>query len=150
MQLTPHFSLSELTRTSADVPNDPDLQALHHLADLCRDVLEPVRAALGVPLRVNSGYRSASVNRIIGGSRTSQHMQGQAADVVPVGLDAEEAMQKIAAEVRAGRLPRLGQAIIYASGFLHLSIDVEKPRQQLLRSASRGGSGGPYMPYTSS
>jgi len=147
MQLSPHFGLSELTRSSTGLPNDPDLQALRHLADLCRDVLEPVRALLGVPLRVNSGYRSAAVNRIIGGSRTSQHMQGLAADVVPVGMDAEEAMQKIAAEVRAGRLPRLGQAIIYASGFIHLSLDAEKPRQQLLRSASRGGSGGPYTAY---
>ena len=147
MQLTPHFSLAELTRTSVDAPNDPDLQSLRNLADLCRDVLEPVRAALGVPLKVNSGYRSVSVNRIIGGSRTSQHMQGLAADVVPVGMDAEEAMRKIAAAVKAGRLPHLGQAIIYASGFIHLSLDVEKPRQQLLRSASRGGSGGPYTAY---
>ena len=109
-----------------------------------------MRDLLGVPLRVNSGYRSAAVNRIIGGSKTSQHMQGLAADVVPVGMDAEEAMQMIAAEVRAGRLPRLGQAIIYASGFIHLSLDAEKPRQQLLRSASRGGSGGPYTAYSSS
>ena len=150
MQLSPHFALSELTRSSTGIPNDPDLQALHHLADLCRDVLEPVRALLGVPLKVNSGYRSGAVNRAIGGSKTSQHMQGQAADVVPVGMDAEEAMKLIAEAVRAGSLPHLGQAIVYASGFLHLSIDTEKPRQHLLRSASRGGSGGPYMPYTSS
>ena len=149
MQLTPHFSLAELTRTSVDAPNDPDLQSLRNLADLCRDVLEPVRAALGVPLKVNSGYRSVSVNRIIGGSRTSQHMQGLAADVVPVGMDAEEAMKRISHEVEVGRLPHIDQAIVYVSGFLHLSTST-RPRQQMLRSASRGGSGGPYSPYRSS
>ena len=143
MNLSPHFTLAELDREGIATPAE-----IAALRALCVDLLEPVRALLGVPLRVNSGLRSVAHNAAIGGAPNSQHLHGEAADVGPVGLSAELAMERIAAEVHAGRLPA-DQAIVYASGFLHLSHTTRRPnRGQLLRCSAPRGSGGPYVPYT--
>jgi len=147
MQISPHFSLAELTRTGTGLVNEPDEAAKRRLTLLCQEVLEPLRALVG-PLRVNSGYRSLEVNKAIKGAKRSQHMSGEAADVVPVSMSAEQAMGLLAEAVKRGDFPTLGQAIVYASGFLHVSIDVaDKPRQQLLRCLADGGSNGEYVPY---
>lgn len=147
MQLSPHFSLAELTRTSTTLPNEPDEASRKRLKLLCDEVLEPLRALVG-PLRVNSGYRSLEVNRAIGGAAHSQHLRGEAADVVPLNLSAEQVMFILAQAIYRGEFPTLGQGIIYASGFIHLSIDLPiRPRRELLRSLADGGSGGPYVLY---
>lgn len=54
---------------------------------LCRLVLEPIRAHFGRPIRINSGYRSRTLNAAVGGSNTSQHSLGQAADIEVDGVD---------------------------------------------------------------
>ena len=139
--MTPHFSLAELTRTGTGLPNDPPPSRVAALTSLCTHVLEPIRALLGVPLRITSGYRSAVVNQAIKGAVGSQHMLGEAADIVPVGMDVETAMARIA----AARIP-VDQLIVYPrGGFLHVSYAAGRvQRGELLRSAAPGGSGGPY------
>ena len=79
MNLTPHFTLAEMTTTSTGLPNTPTAAHKAALTVLCRDLLEPVRARWG-PISVHSGYRSPEVNAKIGGSATSQHSKGEAAD----------------------------------------------------------------------
>ena len=79
MNLSPHFSLAELTKTSVRMDNTPPHDAIANLSRLCYDVLELVRKEF-VPVTVNSGYRSPAVNAAVGGSKTSQHMTGHAAD----------------------------------------------------------------------
>lgn len=149
MQISPHFSLAELTRTGTGLPNEPDEASRKRLVLLCQEVLEPLRVLVG-PLRVNSGYRTLEVNKAIKGARGSQHLTGEAADVVPINVSAEQAMRLLAEAVERHEFPTLGQGIIYASGFLHLSIDLPtRPRRQLLRSLANGGSGGPYLEYRS-
>lgn len=149
-QLSEHFSLAELTTTRTALPNVPTVEHRAALVALCVQVLEPLRGLLAVPLHVTSGYRSAEVNAAIGGARGSQHMLGEAADVVPVGYPGgvEAAMARIAEEVRAGRLV-VDQAIVYPlGGFVHVSYSQRRAnRGELLRSAARGGSGGPYSPW---
>ena len=148
--ISPHFSLSELTRTGTGLPNEPDASARRRLALLCVEVLEPLRELWGDgPIKVNSGYRSVEVNEAIGGAKGSQHLRGEAADIVPPPYySAEQAMMLLEGAVWRGEFPALGQAIIYASGFIHVSVDLaDKPRRQLLRSEAAGGSGGPYHPY---
>ena len=81
MELTPHFSLEELTRTDTGLPNVPNAEERANLARLAAELLEPLRAMAGCPLLVNSGYRSAAVNARVGGVPTSAHRDGRAADL---------------------------------------------------------------------
>lgn len=88
MQLSPHFSLAELTRSQTAIrrglPNDAPPEVIERMRLLCERVLEPVRRQFG-PVRVLSGYRSPAVNRAVGGAATSQHCKGEAADFVVPG-----------------------------------------------------------------
>lgn len=88
MQLTEHFSLAELTRSATalrkGLPNEAPAAIVPKLQLVCEHVLEPVRRQFG-PVRVLSGYRSAQVNRAVGGAATSQHCRGEAADFVVPG-----------------------------------------------------------------
>ena len=94
-QLTPHFSLDEFTRsataTTSGIVNDPSTSVISNLQHLCQEVLEPLREHVGIPVRINSGFRSPELNRAVGGAEHSQHLTGQAADLhVP---DADTALQ---------------------------------------------------------
>lgn len=81
MNLSPHFTLAELTRTSQPFPNQPGPVETQALKTLCEEVLEPIRAHFGKPVRINSGYRSPRVNAAVGSKPTSQHAKGEAADL---------------------------------------------------------------------
>lgn len=92
MSLSRHFTLPELTHSNTAVArgiaNQPDATQLARLRALCVNVLDPLRDALGRPLRVTSGFRSAALNAAIpGSSPTSQHSLGEAADLQCPGLN---------------------------------------------------------------
>ena len=59
---------------------NPSKDEIRNLQLLVNNVLQPLRNNLG-SIRINSGYRNLAVNTAIGGSKTSQHMQGKAADI---------------------------------------------------------------------
>ena len=85
MNLTEHFTLEELTFSPTaerqKINNTPSLEAVAHLTTLAEG-LEKVRALLGGPIRITSGYRSPALNAAIGGAKNSAHMSGFAADFV--------------------------------------------------------------------
>jgi hypothetical protein len=76
-----HFTLRELTATSTGKPNMPGTAETENLINLVDKLLDPVREQWGKPIRVNSGYRSLSVNLDVGGAATSQHLRGEAVDI---------------------------------------------------------------------
>ena len=78
--MTKNFTLAELTKTSTGLANDLPDHLEGNLRNLAEKVLQPVRDALG-PIIVTSAYRSPEVNRGVGGSSKSQHIQAQAADL---------------------------------------------------------------------
>lgn len=131
MQVSPHFSLRELTTTTAKYANVPGAVEVANLIQLCTLVLEPWRASIG-PIHISSGFRSVSVNRAIGGSSTSDHVHGRAADCVPIDVGVDEAWRELVA--MAGTLP-IDQAIAYCRprgrGWIHVSWRAE-PRRELL------------------
>lgn len=79
-QITQHFTLSELTKTSSSIDNTPSNVEMDNLYALAF-VLEKIRVCLGnLPIRITSAYRSKDLNVSIGGSPTSDHCNGLAAD----------------------------------------------------------------------
>lgn len=79
------FTKSELTRSDTarilKIDNTPTPEALAALDALMWNVLDPIRRMWGKPIIVNSGYRCPKLNAAVGGSATSQHMKGEAADI---------------------------------------------------------------------
>lgn len=80
-KISPHFRLSELTATQTGLPNTPNNDAVCNLAALAHYILEPLREYMGEAVVITSGYRSAAVNRAVGGVSNSQHLTGCAADI---------------------------------------------------------------------
>lgn len=81
VRLSTHFYLSEFMKTSVADYQEITFDSLKHLIYGVKNVIEPARCALGVPIFVGSGYRSVAVNRLVGGVRTSFHLTGYAADL---------------------------------------------------------------------
>ena len=84
MRLSKNFTLSEITKSNTakrlGIDNAPNQEHLNNMQILIRDLIQPMRDALG-PIRVTSGYRNPTLNRAIGGSTKSQHCKGQAVDI---------------------------------------------------------------------
>lgn len=80
-----YFSIGELCRSNvADlkgIPNHPNTYQKMNMEKLISNVLDPLRFKFGKPIYVNSGFRCATLNELIGGARNSQHMDGKAADI---------------------------------------------------------------------
>lgn len=98
MQLTPHFTLDELTHTDHrdldNTPNENEIANLRRLADF----LEQVKVVLGgKPIMVNSAFRSKAVNDAVGSKDTSQHRVGCAADIRVPGMTPDEVVKAVIA-----------------------------------------------------
>ena len=85
MQISEHFTLAELTRSQTaqrkGIGNMPTPEHVQNLELLCKEVLEPLRKLYGKPIRLSSGYRSAALNKLVGGSAASHHCSGMAVDI---------------------------------------------------------------------
>ena len=85
IQLTPHFKLSEFTKSSTatvrHIDNTPNEEQIANLRYLCEQILEPLRQHFNTPVLISSGYRCPELNKAVGGSKTSNHMFGYAADL---------------------------------------------------------------------
>ncbi len=101
MNLTPHFTLDELTASESaerngwdNSPNDAELENLKRLADF----LEQVKVVLGgKPIMINSAFRSKKVNDSVGSKDTSQHRIGCAADIRVPGMTPDQVVKAIIA-----------------------------------------------------
>lgn len=76
-----HFTIEELTRTNTGLQNKPTHVEVDRLTLLVEKVLDPLRELYGKEINVNSAYRCLAVNKKVGGSITSQHLTGEAADI---------------------------------------------------------------------
>lgn len=89
-RLTKNFTLSELTYSDTakakGLQNTPSESEYLKLKTLCEKVLQPLRDHFNKPIRVNSGYRGKQLNEAVGGSKTSQHCKGEAADIEIMGM----------------------------------------------------------------
>ena len=137
VRLGTYFTLAEFERTGTGLPNVAPPEAIVCMQALVKHVLDPLRADLGRPLRINSGFRSEAVNVAVDGSPTSAHKAGKAADVDADGLDAEQ----LARRVVALGLP-FDQLIWYTparGGHLHIALNVGGKQRGSMLSAYVGG-----------
>jgi len=132
MKLGKYFTLEEMTRSQTaarrGLPNQPTAKQLESLKALVRNVLDPLREALGRPVNINSGFRSEAVNKAVGGSSSSQHRYGEAADIVVPGLTVEQ----VVARIRSLNLP-FDQLIDEFGSWVHVSYG-PRHRRQVLRA----------------
>lgn len=91
--ISAHITWKEATHSPTairwNIHNVPSVVEVDAMKTLAIRVFEPARAAMGCPIRINSFYRSPELNRVLKGSRTSQHMKGQAMDLDMDGIPCE-------------------------------------------------------------
>ena len=144
MNLSANFTLKELTKsdtaTRLGLDNMPDDAALENLKTLCEKVLQPVRDHFGKSVTVNSGYRSPESNAAVGGSKTSDHCKGQAADIEIDGLPNPELAKWIMDNLDYTQLIlefyTQGQP---NSGWVHVSYDPNNLKKQELTAVKVAG-----------
>ena len=90
MKLSDNFSLTEFTKSQTaerkGITNKPNEIHVMAMESLCHNILERVRSAFNKPINVNSGYRSVALCEAIGSKSTSQHCDGEAADIEIYGV----------------------------------------------------------------
>lgn len=91
MKLGKNFTLEELTKsqqgTRLGIDNTPSEEVFNNLRNLVENLLQPLRNKIALPITISSGYRCKELNRVIGGAKNSDHVQGYAADIEVPGLD---------------------------------------------------------------
>lgn len=131
------FTLKEMTRSTTaaqrGIPNEPDEKQLRALELLVVNILDPLRRHAGRPVIVTSGLRVPALNRAVGGSATSQHVLGEAADIKIPGM----AVADVCAVIRTLNLP-FDQLIDEFGSWVHVSHG-SRHRRQSLRARKQGG-----------
>lgn len=134
-KITDNFTMEEFTRSDTaermGISNEPGSRERLAVVNLCCKTLQPLRDAIGKPVRINSGYRRPELNKAVGGVPTSQHMKGEAADLAIDGK-ARELLDLL----QEKGIP-FDQAILYRkSNFLHVSLKLEGEQrgQAIIRS----------------
>ena len=138
MKLSDHFSLTELTKSETairkGIDNIPNETETENLIMVCSEILEPVREHYGIPFAPNSGYRCLELNRAIGSSDRSQHVQGKAVDFEIPGVDNKEVALWVKENCDFDQLIlefyKEGDP---TSGWVHCSYDVDKEHRKSAR-----------------
>lgn len=144
MNLSANFTLKELTKsdtaTRLGLDNTPDDAALENLKTLCEKVLQPVRDHFGKSVTVNSAYRSPESNAAVGGSKTSDHCKGMAADIEIPGVANAELAQWIMDNLKYTQLIlEFYTPGIPDSGWVHISFDPSNLKCQELTATKVAG-----------
>ena len=144
MNLSANFTLKELTKsdtaTRLGLDNTPDEEALENLKTLCEMVLQPVREHYGKSVSVNSAYRSPESNAAVGGSKTSDHCKGMAADIEIVGVANADLAQWIMDNLEYTQLIlEFYTPGIPDSGWVHVSYDPNNLKKQELTATKVAG-----------
>ncbi len=133
-----YFTIDELCRSTTaqrrGIDNTPTKEAEANLEALVDNVLDPLREAWGRPITVTSGYRSAALNKAVGGVEMSQHRTGHAADIKAGGRGENKRLFELLLKLK---LPV--DQVIYEKGsvkegpdWIHVSYDPKRHRHNIL------------------
>lgn len=140
MNISQNFTLEELLRSETASRKNvseqwtPSDAVKDNLKKLCDNVLEPLRSFVGKPLIITSGYRCKRVNKLVGGSPTSQHTEGKAADF-HVSVMTVESLFKFIINLDL----EFDQIIQEFDAWVHISFNAGKNRNEFLRATKKGG-----------
>jgi zinc D-Ala-D-Ala carboxypeptidase len=142
--LSVHFTLEELTHSETaerkGLDNTPNETVIANLKVLCEQVLQPVREHYGKSVKVNSGYRSPEVNASVGGSKTSDHCKGQAADIEITGIANGDLAKYIVENFKFTQvILEFYTQGIPDSGWVHVSYDPMDLKCQALTAVKKDG-----------
>jgi hypothetical protein len=130
-------SETALRRGLPNTPNDAQIAALK---TLCEKVLQPIRDAYGKGVKVNSGFRHPDVNAAVGGSRTSDHCHGMAADIEIPGVANYDLAKHIESKLKFTQLIlEFYTPGVPDSGWVHVSYDPSNLKMQTLTAIKRDG-----------
>ena len=144
MNLTKNFTLAEMTKSETalrhGMANDPSETEIENLRLLCENVLQPVRDYYGMGVKVNSGYRHPLVNSKVGGSTTSDHCKGFAADIEIPGIPNAELAEWIAEHLEFRQLIlEFYTPGVPDSGWVHVSYNPADNKKQVLTAMKENG-----------
>lgn len=146
MNITKNFTLEELTNSPTakrkGIDNTPNKEQINNLTALCKNILQPIREIYGKPIIVSSGYRCNQLNTAIGGSPTSEHRYGMAADIHSISDTREDnkelwdIIRKYLKDNNVG----FGQLINeFDYNWIHISYNPKNQRKQVLKAYSKNG-----------
>jgi zinc D-Ala-D-Ala carboxypeptidase len=144
MNLTKNFTLEEMTKSETalrhDLENTPNEQEISAMKLLAEKVLQPVRDHFGKGVKVNSGFRNQDVNQKVGGSRNSDHIRGQAADIEIPGIPNAELAEWIKDNLEFNQLIlEFYTPGVPDSGWVHVSYIPEDNKKQVLTATKKDG-----------
>ena len=143
-QLTKNFSLHELTKSETalryDMENNPGPAEAANLTELAGKVLQPIRDHYQKGVKINSGFRHPDVNAKVGGSRTSDHCRGMAADLEIPGVANAELAQWVKDNLEFTQLIlEFYTPGIPDSGWVHVSYDPGNLKKQVMTATKQNG-----------
>lgn len=144
MNLSKDFTLSELVKSETAIRkglnNEPSQSVISSLQLLAINVLQPVRDHYAKSVKVNSGYRSPEVNASVGGSKTSDHCKGLAADIEISGIPNAELATYIKDTLQFTQLIlEFYTSGVPDSGWVHVSYDPTNLKGQVLTAVKQNG-----------
>lgn len=144
-----YFSIKEFENSSTarakGIDNTiKDVHIKNNIEELVSKVLDPLREKYGKPITISSGYRGEALNKAVGGSKTSQHCSGKAADLVisNKGIISTESNRKLYELIIKLGLPFdqliLEKGTIQRPQWIHISYDKDRLRKEILYTAGKG------------
>ena len=144
MNLTANFTLSEMVKSDTalrhNMDNTPGETEIANLKTLCEKVLQPVRDHFQTGVKVNSGFRHPEVNAKVGGSKTSDHCKGQAADIeIPGIANADLAVWIMDNLTYTQLILEFYTPGVPDSGWVHVSYDPANLKKENLTATKQDG-----------
>ena len=151
MQLSTHLALAEVMRSETakrkGISNMPTPEHIENFKKLAENVFEPIREHFGKPIHLSSGYRSAALNKAVGGASSSQHCKGEAIDIDMDGtsITNKQIFDFVKANVNFDQM-------IWEFGtdanpdWVHVSYNSDGPQRKQILKAVKAGGATKYLP----
>lgn len=127
-----YFTIAELCESekakALKIDNTPSAEVIENLSALICNTLDPVRVLWGSPIGTNSGFRCKALNIAVKGSKTSQHMKGEASDITTRNRESNIRLFNM---IKNSNIP-FDQLILENGGqWIHISYSRKKNRREV-------------------